>query len=156
MDQLLDVSLETQTMILTQLGCFPKTSNSNPDFNTPDSLFSRVNPRSRTLLKRSSHLEFIRNFETRLFRALMNRLEPWKPNDTVLLLDLDAFHRLLAHGICQFHGIKSCSQDQQSGDRLFAALFAEGAQTPQRIDDLEDSFGVFLLSDFLDRHSDSA
>lgn len=157
MDQLLNVSLEEQEKILRQLGCYPKNGHSShPEFNTPDAMFSRVNTRSRALLKRSSHLEFIRNFETRIFRAIMSRLDPWISNEQILLLELDSFHRLLGHGVCQFHGLKSSSVDQPNGDRMFSVTYMEGAQTPRRIFGEEGSFGMFLLADFLERHSDSA
>eukprot|EP00299_Pterocystis_sp_00344_P011571 c5420_g1_i3.p1 GENE.c5420_g1_i3~~c5420_g1_i3.p1 ORF type:complete len:138 (-),score=34.84 c5420_g1_i3:3-416(-) len=106
----------------------PKVVKSVCDLSANE-MFQRITPRVRTLLKRSMHIEFVRRLEERLDDELqVARLDP---ADLEITLEIDAFHRLLAHGICQYYGFETFSQDTDDDNRVLVIRFAEGCDVPE-------------------------
>eukprot|EP01083_Nonionella_stella_P255316 876486_1 len=75
--------------------------------------FREVGKVIRPLLKRKEKSLFLKELE-----AVVASYSPEDPNGPLVLLFGDAFHRILAHGVCQFYHLNSQSETLTEGNRF--------------------------------------
>lgn len=112
----LDITSEEQT---ARLGNEETHQQEPSDSTAPASRFARIERQVRVALRRQTGTSFIKQLEEALVHFIQNGAEAEYPNSPLplVLLFRDGYHRLMAHGVCQYYDLKSVSV-AYSGERV--------------------------------------
>jgi hypothetical protein len=102
------------------------------DSTAPASRFARIDRQVRVALRRQTGTGFIKELEETLIHFIHNGAEADYPNSPLplVLLFRDGYHRLMAHGVCQYYDLKSVSV-AYSGERVTVISKQKPNQTVQ-------------------------